>query len=55
MYNKTTSLKPFPIWAQETQQLHPEIVNHWLNGTDPFKRAMAKTILEAAGGMKTCE
>lgn len=55
MNNKTTSLKPFSMWAQETQELHPEIVSHWLNGTDPFKRAMAKTILEAAGGVTACD
>lgn len=55
MNYKTTSFKPFSIWARETQELHPEIVSHWLNGTDPFKRAMAKTILEAAGGGTACD
>ena len=49
MDNKTQSLKPFSVWAQETHSQHPEIINNWLNGTDPYKRAMARTILEATG------
>jgi hypothetical protein len=48
MNNLTTSLKPFPIWAKETHNQNPEIINHWLNGTDLYKKAMAATILEAA-------
>lgn len=48
MENEVKSLKPFSIWAKETQDHNQEIINHWLNGTDPFKRAMARTILEAA-------
>jgi hypothetical protein len=49
MESEVKSLKPFSMWAKETQDHNPEIIDHWLNGTDPFKRAMAKTILEAAG------
>jgi hypothetical protein len=46
---KVTSVKPFSVWAKEIQNLHPEILQHWLNSTDPFRRAMSRTILEAAG------
>ncbi|MPM79004.1 hypothetical protein SDC9_126020 [bioreactor metagenome] len=55
MDNKTALLKPFSIWARETQELHPEIISHWMNSNDPFRRAMAKTILEASGGLKLWE
>ena len=36
--------------AQEICKEHSEIIKHWENGPDPFKRALAKTIIEAAGG-----
>jgi len=49
MENKTQSLKPFSVWAKQTQSQNPEILKNWLNGTDPYRRAMAKTIMEAAG------
>ena len=43
---------PFSSWAKETQNQNPEIINQWLKGNDPFKRAMARTILEAASEIK---
>lgn len=49
MSNLTTSLKPFSVWAKETKDQHPEILKNWLNGTDPYKRAVARTILETVG------
>jgi hypothetical protein len=49
MNNQSTSLKPFSLWAKETQDQHKEVLEHWLNGTDLYKKAMAATILEAAG------
>jgi hypothetical protein len=48
MENKNYLLKPFSIWAKETKDLNPDIINRWLNGTDPCKRAEARMILEAA-------
>jgi hypothetical protein len=47
MNNQLQSLKPFSQWAQEIQAKHSEILEHWLNGSDPYKIAMAKTILAA--------
>ena len=49
MNNQIQSHKPFSIWAKETRAMHPEIIDHWLKGSDLYKRAMAKTIIEAAG------
>lgn len=48
MENKTPYLKSFSTWERETQNQHPKIIEHWLNSSDLYKRAMAKTILEAA-------
>ncbi|WP_292390443.1 hypothetical protein [Methanosarcina sp. UBA5] len=48
MENKTLYLKSFSTWAKEIQNQHPKIIEHWLNSSDLYKKAMAKTILEAA-------
>ena len=48
MENNIPLFKPFSIWAKETQNQHPKIIEHWLSSSDPYKRAMARTILIAA-------
>jgi hypothetical protein len=49
MEDKPQYHKPFSLWAKETHNQHPDILEHWLNDTNPYKRAMARTILEASG------
>lgn len=51
MSNNPDSNKSFSEWAAECYDQHPEIVEHWNKGVDPFKRAMSIMILDAAGGL----
>ena len=51
MNNNTDTDKTFSEWAGECYKEHPEIINHWNEGKDPFKRAMAIRIIDVAGGV----
>ena len=43
--------KSLSTWAAKCYKEYPEIINHWNEGNDPFKRAMAIRIIDVAGGV----
>lgn len=44
----TLKNKSLPIKAKEICERYQSVIESWKNGTDPFERALAATLIEAA-------